>query len=72
MVRVSKQLYERGADKDSPPIINSRAKLFSSENIKEGIKKLAISKSRDTDGLQAEHLKWGLEALTTHIKKNIQ
>lgn len=56
-------------DKDSPLVIKSRTKLFTSDNIKEGIKKLVESKAQDIDGLQVEYLRWGMEILTPHIKR---
>lgn len=64
----AKQLYERAQDKDTPPIISSVTKLFSLDNVKEGIGKLAVGKAWDIDGLQEEHLRWGLEIFMPHIK----
>ena len=42
--------------------------LFTVDDIKQGIKKLASDKAEDIDGLQAEFLKWGVELLAPHIK----
>ena len=47
----AKKLYERGPNKNNPPIINSENKLFSSKNIKDGIKNLVMGKAQDIDGL---------------------
>ncbi|KAH9297746.1 hypothetical protein KI387_029428, partial [Taxus chinensis] len=43
-------------------------KLFSEDDIKYGIQKLANGKAQDVDGLQAEFLKWGVEVLAPHTK----
>ncbi|KAH9319051.1 hypothetical protein KI387_020820, partial [Taxus chinensis] len=65
----ARTLYERPQQKDVPPIIETSTELFSTEDIKQGIKNLANGKAQDIDGLQAEFLKWGVEVLTPHIRK---
>jgi len=62
-------LYERLQKKDTPPIVEASMELFTVDDIKQGIKKLASGKVEDIDGLQAEFLKWGVELLAPHIKE---
>lgn len=62
-------LYERKQEKSSPPITNTTTKLFSVEDVKRGIKKLASGKAQDIHGLQANFFKWGAEILAPIIKR---
>jgi hypothetical protein len=46
-------LYDRVHEKDTPPIVKTSKELFTMNDIKQGIKKLASDKAEDIDGLQA-------------------
>jgi hypothetical protein len=48
--------------------VKTPVELFTVDDIKQGIKKLANDKAEDTDELQAKILKWGVELLAPHIK----
>lgn len=61
-------LYERNQDKHRPPIVKEDTKLFTIEDINQGIKRMVGGKAQDIDGLQAEYLKWGRVGLAPHIK----
>jgi hypothetical protein len=61
-------LYERVHKKDTPPIVKTSMELFTVDDTKQQIKKLASGKAEDIDGLQTEFLKWGVELLAPHVK----
>jgi hypothetical protein len=61
-------LYERVHEKDTRFIVKTSVEIFTVDDIKQGIKKLASGKAKDINRLQAEFLKLGVELLTLHIK----
>jgi hypothetical protein len=44
-------LYEQVHEKDTPPIVKTPVELFTVDDIKQGIKKLASNKAEDIDRL---------------------
>ena len=63
----ARQLYEKESEVESPPMINTNSKLFTLQEVENGIKKLKTGKAKDLVELQAEYLKWGMNALAPHI-----
>ena len=53
----------------SPPRINTNSKLFTLQEVENGIKKLKTGKAKDLVELQVKYLKWGMNALAPHIMK---
>lgn len=65
----AKILYEHGMGEDKPPLIKATNDLFSNKDTIQGIKRFVIGKTQDTDALQAEYLKWGINILEPHINR---
>ena len=64
----ARQLYEKEYEAQSPRV-NTNSKLFTLQEVENGIKKLKTRKAKDLVELQAEYLKWGMSALAPHIMK---
>jgi hypothetical protein len=62
------QLYEDLTARRKPLEICALGVVFTIEDVVNCIKKLAPGKEIDLEGLQAEHLKWGIECFSGHIK----
>lgn len=62
----SKHLYEQYSGIEEPPRVNKKKKLFTLQEVKEGIKKLRERKDRYMVELQVEYLKSGMEIIS-HI-----
>ena len=63
----AKTLYEGDLGEHRTMVTETTSELFSQKDIIQGIRRLAIGKVQDINGLQVKYLKWGAETMAPHI-----